>query len=379
MASNHYCGPGRRVRTTTLVCVAVGPTEILGALEIIESARIYFREAYRVILVDDTGAPHLLRAVRRYPEVDCLRNTPTNGFAKLLVSLQRAYSHALDRYDFDALLKLDTDSLIIGPGLDRDILAHFRRYPGAGIIGATRWRERSDAQWARRMQRRIDFWGPLIERARVFGYSPGESVLGGAYALSRACVEALRANGYLELRPPEDPRIAEDVTFSLLVRACGMEMHELGGEAQPLALAWRGLPEPPRELVRRGRKATHSVKFSATELKVRDYFARLRSRDDVPAARGRTKALRISRSLRRRMRWPAVAARALSHRHLGVARRLYGWLAWDRPFRVGLWLRFALSCLPRPAVDVVAHATLIATRGAGGVASRPRRETADEQ
>jgi hypothetical protein len=359
-------GPATRPSVPLVVCVAVGPGEILGVLEIIEAARIYFLGPYKVIVIDDTGALDLLHHVRGYPEVECLRNAPTNGFAKLLLSLQRAYCHALDRFDFDALLKLDTDSLIIGPGLDRDILNHFAHFPNAGMVGATRWRERNDAQWARRMQKNIHFWGALIERARGFGYSPGESVLGGAYALSRRCLEELRSNGFLELRPPAEPRIAEDVTYSLLTRASGMELHELGGGVEPLALAWRGLPAPPRELVRLGKKATHSVKFSAADLKVRDYFARVRSDSDVSPkqARERSTAQRISRSLRRRMRWPGLAARAMGHRHLRAARRMYAWLAWDRPLQASTWVRLGLSCLPRPVFDVAMRARRIAIRRA---------------
>jgi hypothetical protein len=174
----------------------------------------------------------------------------------------------------------------------------------------------------------------------------------------------LRSNGFLELRPPGDPRIAEDVTFALLVRACGLAVPELGGDARPLALAWRGLPEPPRELIRLGKKATHSVKFAPADLKVRDYFARVRAQACAATGRRRehARALRISRALRRRMRWPGVAARALDHRHLAAARRLYAWLAWDRPLRGGLWVRLALSCLPRSVLDALEQARRIATR-----------------
>jgi len=121
-------------------------------------------------------------------------------------------------------------------------------------------------------------------------YRTFESALGGAYALSRPCLEAIGRAGYLS-RHPQGERIAEDVTFSLFVRSLGYEIHEFGGREQPLALAWRGLPMAKEEVIARQKKVVHSVKFQIHDLRVRGYFERIRRqrmRRIEPAADGRS-------------------------------------------------------------------------------------------
>jgi hypothetical protein len=368
-----------RTRARLLLCLAVGPGEELGALELVEAARVYFDGSYRVVLVDDTGGRDLRALLRGYAETECLVNTPRNGFVHLLRSLQRAYLHALDRYEFEAILKVDTDSLIIGPGLDTDILQYLASHPEVGMVGAQSWPERVDDMWARRMSQHPTFWAPLIDRACKYGYVPGESVLGGGYALSRACLLQLRADGLLALEPPSEPRIAEDVTFSLLVRVVGREIHDFGGSRHPLALAWRGLPLPRQDLVRVGKKAIHSIKFTTDDLRARDYFARLRVH---AVSRSRqsgflSEAPRISRALRRQMRWAPLAERALRHRRPVIARPLLMWLVSRRPWSTWFWTLLVLSCLPKPLFEALVRgrrAAIGALRPASSISrdSRPR-------
>src|SRR5262245_56595261 len=123
-------------RCDLVLCMAVGPGEVTGALDVLDAARCYLDGRYRVVVVDDTGGARLWAEARRYEEVDYLRNWRRRGFRHLLASVQRAYSHALERYDFAAVLKLDTDALITGPGLSADIVGYLETHPRAGMLGA---------------------------------------------------------------------------------------------------------------------------------------------------------------------------------------------------------------------------------------------------
>ena len=331
--------------------MAVGPKECLGALELLDSARVFLEGPYRMVIVDDSGELGTWRALARYPEVDILHNWRRRGFRHLLASLQRAYRHVLRRYDFDAVLKVDTDALITGPGLDRDILAAVRADPNLGMAGSRSWPERDDPQWRRRMEESMATWGPIIERAERHGYQRGESVLGGAYVLSRRCLAAIDSAGFLRLRP-KGTRIAEDVTFSLFVRAVGYEIQELAGPTQPFALAYRGLPIPPREILARGKKIIHSVKLSPSDLVIRAIFTRNRRRAlERPGTPGPDVSRTIALAKRTArvcawLRWRSVGALALRQDRPRRARRIFRRCAAIGPANVEVWLGLAGSWLP---------------------------------
>jgi hypothetical protein len=320
--------------------VAVGPGRRLGVLELLDSARAYLRGPYRAIVVDDTGDMATWWALRGYPEVDVLRNWRRRGFQHLLGSLQRGYRHALEQYDFQAVLKLDTDSLITGHGFDADILALVQAHPTAGVFGSRNWRERQDDFWKGQLEANLPMWGPIMERAEGYGYQRGESVLGGAYVVTHACLAGLAREGFLGITPT-GPRIAEDVTFSLFARALGYGLHDVSGPSDPFALAYRGLPMPPRTLLARGKKVVHSVKLGAEDLRHRTVFARARHRAAGPSV----SATRSAR-LRAWLRWRAAAARAL---HEGRPRRARA-ILWRClsvvPGQPGVWIGLAVSVLP---------------------------------
>jgi hypothetical protein len=329
--------------------MAVGPGELLGAIELLDSARAFLRGPYRAVVVDDSGGLATWLSVRRYREVTVLRNWRRRGSTRLLASLQRAYRHALRSYDFAAILKVDTDALITGPGVDGDILSFLRGHPRAGMIGSRSWPDRTDHVWRRVLEENQAMWGSLLRLAQEHGYVAGESVLGGAYVLSRACVEALDAKGYLDL-VPTGPRVAEDVTFSLLTQAAGFELHEFAAPDQPFALAWRGLPMPPAQILAQGKKVVHSVKLEPADLSIRTIFARNRRRHTAaaashlpagtPALAARTQRLRIW--LKRR----PVAARALREDRPVQARRMLRRCARILPARPVIWVGLAASLLP---------------------------------
>ena len=332
---------GRRSIPVLLV-VAVGPGELLGLLELLDSARTYLRGPYRAIVVDDTGGVATWWALRGYPEVDVLRNWRRRGFQHLLGSLQRAYRHALERYVFQAVLKLDTDALLTGPGFDTDILALVQAHPTTGVFGSQSWRERQDGFWKERLEANLPMWGPIMERAERYGYQRGEAVLGGAYVVTHACLAGLAREGFLRITP-SGPRIAEDVAFSLFARALGYELLDVSGPSDPFALAYRGLPLPPRTLLAQGKKVVHSVKLGAEDLGHRAVFARARRRAAGPSASPSGSA-----RLRAWLRWRAAAGRALREGRPRRARAILRRCLSVAPRHPEVWIGLAASVLPTP-------------------------------
>ena len=90
-----------------ILTMAVGPGGLLGALELLDSARAFLRGPYRAVIVDDSGELSTWLSLRRYREVTVLRNWRRRGIQGLLASLQRTYRHTLRSYDFAAILRVD--------------------------------------------------------------------------------------------------------------------------------------------------------------------------------------------------------------------------------------------------------------------------------
>jgi hypothetical protein len=326
----------------------VGPGGLLGAVEVLDSARTFLVGSYHVVVVDDSGELATWRNLRRYREVTILRNWRRRGISGLIVSLQRAYRHVLHQYDSAAVLRIDQDALITGPGVDADILAFLRAHPRAGMIGSRNWLDRADDMWRHVLEENEAMWGSLVRRAGEHGYVPGESVLGGAYVLSHACLEALERNGYLDL-VPRGPYVAEDVVFSLLTQAVGFELHGFAGPDQPFAMAWRGLPMPPAQILATGKKVVHSVKFEPPDMAIRTIFARNRQRhlraaprdlEDTTALAARTRRLRFW------LKWRPRAAHAFRESRPARARRILRRCARITPTQPLLWVALAASLVP---------------------------------
>lgn len=361
--------PSGLQRVPFLIVMAVGPGERLGALELLDSARTYLRGPYRAIVVDDTGDLGTWRAISAYPEVDLLRNWRRRGFRHLVASLQRAYRYAVAQYAFEAILKVDTDTLITGSDLDADILAFVREHPSAGMLGSQTWPERVDPSWGERLEENLAIWRPIIERAERQGYRLGDSVQGGAYVLSRPCLDALAAQGFLHYTP-RGPRIPEDVTFSLFVRALGYELQDFSGPMEPFALAYRGLLMPPRELLGRGKKVVHSVKLTPEDILHRIVFARARHRVLAANRNGRAEWRTIglaghSRRLRVWLRWRAVGTQALREKHRRRAWRIFRRCVMITPAQPEAWLGLMACLLPSWVYGPLRLARVYVLRGLG--------------
>lgn len=212
--------------------------------------------------------------------------------------------------DASFVSKLDTDSLVIAPFHDR-VIKRFEQRPHAGFIGAhtldPNGQQRDVAhhganvraihrpaislahpvrtlqQW---LDREVSFVRPIIRRALSNGYQWGEHCLGGGYAIRREALDRMNQLGYLD-NPSRWLVIdwPEEVMMGVLTRASGYSLENFASDGEPFGVKYRGLPDTPENLVRRGFSVIHSVKNDPrfTEEQVRQFFRERRAGARVAA------------------------------------------------------------------------------------------------
>jgi len=226
--------------------------------------------------------------------IPALTGMPDGRFGGLWLKLAAAYRWLLERYQPGIVLRLDTDALLIGPGLEAAAEQAFERDPAVGLLGSYRIGpdgEKRDSAWPARQiraeaglrglahpQRRRAIRGHL-RLAHAHGYRDGDHVLGGAYIHSSAALGRIHENGWFSEPWMMTSSIGDDHYFSLLTVAAGYQIADFGGPSDPMALRWRGLPAHPADLLAAGKLVTHSVRFwrDLDEGQVRGIFARARA------------------------------------------------------------------------------------------------------
>lgn len=291
-------GPTAKRAVRIAIIVPAGPDD--DVIDTVHSITRY-TDPSRVILVVDDGAlaqqpDGLARLLALSPDIAVI-SAPAGLpglFGRLWVKLSAGYRWVLDRYDPGLVLRLDADALLIGQGLEYQAEQAFASQPEAGLLGSYRVGPDDgmrDFSWAAR-QVRIEAGprglrhprmrrviGQYYRLARAHGYVDGEHVLGGAYIHSRAAIQAIAGQGWLDDSALlADSRLGEDHLISMLTVAAGYRLADFGGAANPMALAWRGLPAHPAELLARGKLVTHSVRSwdDLTEQQIRAMFAAAR-------------------------------------------------------------------------------------------------------
>jgi hypothetical protein len=252
--------PGRPV-----VLMPTGPGELRWLPDTLESVRRYAPEATVVVLAD--GANDLPRAVAeaQLPGVIFLRSPAISGGPpRLSPSIAWGYRWCLEHLEFDLLLKMDVDALLIGPGLFDALAAVAADRPAAGMIGTPAMRDgglpgdTSFGRWVVGSERR---WSPTVraadDAARANGWR-GEECHGGIYALTRRALEGMRASGHLDRQPPWWTLVGEDLWFSMGVAGAGLEVVSAPG--RPIVSGQSRVPLSARQALDEGVLAVHSVK-----------------------------------------------------------------------------------------------------------------------
>ena len=279
--------------------VPAGPRD--DALDTLASVVHYTDPSRIIVVIDDrsdlTKNSSRIRALSSdIVVVSALPGLPPGAFGGLWVKLAAGYRWLLERYEPSMVLRLDTDALLIGAGLEAAAEQAFARDPGVGLLGSYRIGpdgKRRDNSWAAhqiraeaglrgllRPKRRASIRGHL-RSARKHGYTDGDHVLGGAYIHSYPALSRIYKNGWLDEPWMATSHIGDDHFFSMLTMAAGYRIADFGGPSDPMALRWRGMPAHPADLLATGKLVTHSVRSwqDLGEQQIRAIFAQARARD----------------------------------------------------------------------------------------------------
>ena len=298
-----------------ILFIGPAPIEIERARDVVESLAAYERDRFILYLIDDDLrgrrlgeqiAPDLARQNR----VVQLRN-PRKGrgcgwgpgtAAALLAGLRQVADHQ----DVAFAVKLDTDSLVINQFAEK-VVEKFRDCPQAGVLGSyqfspAKMSDRTSTPALEKLLRQFTiwrrtpaggvaiqmaFWGKykrmrnVLRQAILNGYRLGEHCAGGGYAVSMACIRAMRAAGLLDdpvlwLQAP----LGDDPLLGLLCAAAGFELASFDAAGEPFAVRHRGLPDIPERLIERGHSIVHSLKDHAQQKEggLRSFFREHRKR-----------------------------------------------------------------------------------------------------
>jgi hypothetical protein len=280
------------------VVLPVGPNDAEAALDTLASALHYLDESRIIVVVDDSGrhAEFAGRVRQLAPEI-VVRPAPPRapgGFGGLWVKIASGYQWLLERYQPDVILRLDTDALIIGPGLEERAVREFAENPQTGLLGAYRidpTGQPRDWSWAaRRLNietgprglRHPRRWRQLrlfTTLAGQHGYVDGEHVLGGGYIHSREAADDMFGRGWFSQTSFSTSKLGEDHLMGLLTVAAGYRIADFSRPDDPMAVKWRGLPCHPDELLANKKLVTHSVRSWGTlgEPEIRAIFRTART------------------------------------------------------------------------------------------------------
>jgi hypothetical protein len=282
--------PPRTVRS--VVCFLAGPGQLEPLSDSIESVLASDGDATQVIVVDDATADVREADVReRFPAVDVVRNrVATGGPPNLWPTTCIGIRRALERYDFEQWVKMDTDALITAPSLSEAMLG--RIGPGVGMAGCHGVRADGAIEtyaWHASVLAREEPRDPVLRdaarRARANGWRDGEQVHGGVFTVTRAACDAIAAEGWLEWKRPWHSLTSEDFTLALFCRALGFKLQSIGGPDGIIATANKHTPLPKEEVADGPWVAAHSVRHGVggeDEAQMRAFFRERRSQWPAP-------------------------------------------------------------------------------------------------
>lgn len=268
-------------------------------LDTVASVGAYLPRA-TVVVVDDRPPPRPPRSLGPACVVLPSLPYPRNAYGGLWLKECFAFRWVLANLAIDYVLRLDSDALVTGPGLDRLVVERFASEPALGVLGAYRrgpdGGQRDFAPAARAVRSEAGVPGlvlrpacgrslrRLLLAARSNGYELGEHTLGAVSALRPGMLARCQEMGWLDMPALARSKLGEDWLVAMMARAAGYTLGDIGGPDGAIAVAWQGLPASPEELLGRGVLATHSVRSwrGRPEAEIRRYFAEdraVRARD----------------------------------------------------------------------------------------------------
>ncbi|PIQ22763.1 MAG: hypothetical protein COW65_01210 [Cytophagales bacterium CG18_big_fil_WC_8_21_14_2_50_42_9] len=289
-----------------VVVMPIGPNGNVNYIDdTINSIKYYFSCKYKLIILDDSHKGTGDAIQKMHPDAEVLKTKKNRGVnAGLYLNLCQAYQHALQQYNFEVLLKIDDDALITGHDPDQEALQFFRKNPGIGMAGLYQTGEnftnflgnQVDNSWPRKQLMKDTCTWKIMRRPianftlrKLFfkairkGYEIGENIQGGAYFLSKACLNKLNETQYLPVTNLKTVNLGEDHLLSLLTKLAGFKLGDLSSGNLPLGTTWKGLPGSPEVLRSKGKKIIHSTRSwqDMNEDQIRAYFKQFRLQEQT--------------------------------------------------------------------------------------------------
>ena len=275
-----------------VILVGPGEPEVARLGHVLYSVFRFASNVEEIVLVDDSPTARRLEqrcVVPSHVQVTSLQHERhgegPGTMGGMCMGMLQALRHLSTRTHWDAVLKIDTDALVISPfeaKLER-LLASEPELGTAGVVerncdGSLRdWepygsvcRRLADVFRLRRhplLRRRITLFGHdaavrrLVWQARRRGYQWGEHSQGGSYLVSQRLIERMRDAGFLSHgRAWLHLFMSEDAMMGLYARACGLRNVPFGGAGEVFGVGHIGLPLRPKDLIDRGYSIVHSIK-----------------------------------------------------------------------------------------------------------------------
>ncbi len=275
--------PAGRRRCDLVAVFAVCDGEWVGVEDLLESLDTYLDCDYEVVAVDDATTDGTYELLLEKP-IWVVRNPTRMRLQGNAITLQRAFHRAVGLFESSLYLKMDPDTLVIGPGLEDAMQEKFSEDPTLGLIGTYEidWNggHRSFEFWRERFLSERERLGQPLREALRNGYPLGFGVQGGAYCLTGECLRSIDRRGWLtDWHPPHsrDDYIPEDHLMTMFTYGDGRRIGEFGGPGQPFGLWHLGLPTTPDDLLAQGRLVAHALKFDPESLETREFFRNRRA------------------------------------------------------------------------------------------------------
>ena len=291
-------------RVKLVVLIPVGPTEKPEYVrDTIESIVCFTTPSRKIIVSDNTGQNSCENLKNLFPGITVLRMPQNYGkYGELYLSVSMGLEFVHRNYDFDVLLGMDADALIIGPNPEEEAVDFFRHNPEIGIIGSYKIDCNGDPRDFTRPRRQliketrlfsllkqpthlrgVMFLRKMVKKGKKNGYELGEHCMGGAYFASREFVSKLYQHNLLSRKEIHWSGLSVDHIFGLFIYAVGLKHGDFSTGTLPMGLRWRGLPCSPQELLVKGKKVTHSTRRyeSMDEAEIRSFFREARHKEKV--------------------------------------------------------------------------------------------------
>jgi hypothetical protein len=260
--------PGGKVPSGWLAYTSFGTSDAEPLRQLASSLHRHEPDAW-LYAVDDCSARNV-RPLERDDRFQLLRRWRPSSYPTGLTGLLLgAFRYALTHYDFNVLLKIDTDAMLLRPGVfeaaERAFAADGRLGMAGSYLADTRGEsERHRYAWLvpilEAEAKRDRVFGEALAAAKANGYADGEHVQGGVYVVSRAALTAIDERGYLRWRPRRRVLLYDDMVMSIFVRAAGFSLGELTDPHPTIRSAPNSLPLTLEEIAAERPAAVHTLK-----------------------------------------------------------------------------------------------------------------------